>query len=496
MSAVEAPAHAAVPRRQMGSVNLGGWLTSVDHARIGRVTVVGSGVWLLATAVLWMLSAVERIDPTSFVLTVDAYPQVFAFVRTSAILGVAAPLGLGLAVAAVPRLVGAPTVAFARLAYFGVAAWLGGGVMTMVGIAGNGGPGGGEARMVDLYLLGLGLALVGLISVAVSVASTVLAFRRPGLALADVPMLAWSSLVGSLAVLLTFPVILGTTIYVAIDHRYERLAFGGADGVWTHLGWGFTQPQSFVSAIVAVGVLAHVAPLAARVRQPLRPVMLVGIGIVATTIVGSVTQTPRTLQLEGGLTDVATSLVPWALYNVFPILGVLVVVALSLLALATGTPRLLAPFVPAFLGVGMVLTGMLGHAVSGIDAAGLAGTVFEEGALLYVAYGSALAVWGGMAIVAPSWSGRTIPNAVVLGVAMLGFLGTVLAALPLYVAGFADQPAERAGEFDYSGPIGLWNGLSAAGHGLVLLAVLGALLSGTRALAKGAVGPDDPWGES
>lgn len=475
---------------------VGEWLTSVDHARIGRVAVVASALWMLGATVVWMVTAFERIDPTAFLVSADAFPQLFAFVRTSAMLGVAVPLGLGLAVAAVPYLVGAPTVAFPRLAYFGVASWIAGGVMIVVGLVGNGGPGGGDARMVDLYLLGVGLALVGLTAVSISVVSTVLAFRRPGLELIDVPMLAWSSMVGSLAVLLTFPVLLGTTIYVAVDHRYERVAFGAADGVWTHLGWGFTQPQTFVSAIVGVGVLAHVAPLAARVAQPLRPVMLVGFALIAATIVGTVTQTPRTLSLEGAFTDILTSLVPWALYNLLPVLGVLVVLALALLSLASGTPRLLAPFVPAFLGAGMVFTGMIGHAVSGVEAAGLAGTVFEEGAVLYVVYGSALAVWGGVAIIAPRWSGRTIPSSVVLGVGLLGFAGTVLAALPYYVAGFADQPAERAGGFDYSGPVWLWNALSTAGHALVVLAVLGALVSGTRALITGPVGSDDPWGVS
>ena len=42
-------------------------------------------------------------------------------------------------------------------------------------------------------------------------------------------------------------------------------------------------------------------------------------------------------------------------------------------------------------------------------------------------------------------------------------LATVLASLPYYVAGFADQPA-ASGTYDYGGPAELWNVLVTVGH--------------------------------
>ena len=41
----------------------------------------------------------------------------------------------------------------------------------------------------------------------------------------------------------------------------------------------------------------------------------------------------------------------------------------------------------------------------------------------------------------PKWTGRTVPDKPALGLALLGVLATVLASLPYYIAGFADQPA-------------------------------------------------------
>ena len=81
----------------------------------------------------------------------------------------------------------------------------------------------------------------------------------------------------------------------------------------------------------------------------------------------------------------------------------------------------------------------------------------------------------------------------VLGLAGLGLIATVLASLPLYVAGFADQPAYSLAGFDYDGPVGLWNLLAGAGAALVALVVLafvGLLVSAVRA-GNGA--SDDPW---
>ena len=158
-------------------------------------------------------------------------------------------------------------------------------------------------------------------------------------------------------------------------------------------------------------------------------------------------------------------------------------------------PRITAAFVFAFFGLGMIFVGMLGGALVPIVDLGLQGTVFEEGVFVYVAYGATLAALGAVAYWSPKWTGRTIPDKPALGLATLGMLATVLAALPYYVAGFADQPA-ASGTYDYDGPAELWNVLVTAGHALmavVVLAFLGLWLTTTRRGGDADAG-DDPWG--
>lgn len=487
MSAVEAPpVMGAVSTSDTQRMNgVGAWITTTDHRRIGRMTIVASALWLIVVTSLGALLGIERVASSSTFLPADAIDQMFVLMQTLASFGVLLPILFGVAVATVPTQVGARTIAVPRVALLGFYAWLSGVIVMAVAILANGGPAGGNAQMVDLFMIGLGTTIVGLLAIAVALFTTVAASRRSGLSLVDASLLSWSSLVGSVAVLVSLPVLLGTVVYVAVDLHYDSLAFGGAKSVMSWIGWGFTQPQTFVYAIIAVGLLAQMAPSMAARSQPLRGAMLVGIGLVAATVVGTVTQTSQTFEWKGSLGDKLDSFVPYALYNLLPVLGTAVVILLALLAVKGGERRLFVPFVPVFLGVGMVFTGMAGNAIAHIDSAGVDGTVFAEGATIYVVYGAVLAAWGAVALYGPNWTSRSIPSPVVLGVSGLGVVATVLAGLPMYVAGFADQPAATVSDFVYSGPKELLNAVSAAGHVLMLVVTIAAVLGALKALSSG-----------
>ena len=107
-------------------------------------------------------------------------------------------------------------------------------------------------------------------------------------------------------------------------------------------------------------------------------------------------------------------------------------------------PNITPAFVFAFFGLGMILVGMLGGALLPITDLGLQGTVFEEASLVYIVYGGVLGALGGLAwwlaeVLRAHRAGRSGRT----GSALLGVLATILAALPYYIAGFADQPARQ-----------------------------------------------------
>lgn len=478
---------------------LAGWLTSADHKRIGRLFFGTSLLGALAVAVVGLIIALERIDADSYQLvSASSADQLVVAFRFGLAYAVVLPALLGLAIALVPLQLGARALSFPRAAMAGYWTWLVGSGMVIWSLAADGGPGGRDTDMVGLFLVGMGLVVIGLVLAAGSLVVSALTNRAPGMSLDRVPMFAWSALVGGAALVLTLPVLFGNLIYLFLDHRNGRVAFGGSEGIGEWAGWAFTQPVTFVFVIIAVGLAADVVLTAAGARVGARGGLLVGIGLVAIAALSGVTQLQHTVAWPGsGFFDEAgdkvNDLLPALFFNGLPVLGVLVVLGLSALTLTAGRPKLTGAFVFAFLGAGMVLTGMVAHLVYIFDDAGLQGTVFEEAVFVYLGYGAVLAALGGIAHWGPKLWGRRLPEKALIPLAALGFLATVLASLPFLIAGFADQPGGALGGFSYSGPQELWNVLVTVGHALMLLTVVAFVGLALRYFAKGEVAGDDPW---
>ena len=476
-------------------VGIGSWATTTDHKKIGRLFIVTALLAGAASAVVGAFLGFERISATGYsILDDDSIVQLASVYRVVLAFGVALPLMLGIAIAIVPLQIGSKAIAFGRLALFGFWMWLAGLAVSIYTIAANGGPGGGEAKMVDLFLVGVVITAAGALAATVSLVTTLLTNRAPGMTLARVPMLSWAALTGGVSLLLTLPVVIGTAIYLYVDNHYARVAFGGNKGVNDWLGWSMTQPQTYVFAAIGLGVVAEIATVASGRRHPLRAVLLVGAGVLTVAALAGATQVQHSLTwTDTSGSDKLKELIPFLIFNGLPILGALIVLGGCALGLAQGKPRIVAPLVPALLGLVMVLAGMLGHLVAQFGPAGLAGTVFEEGEFNYVVYGTVLMGMGAVAYWGPKLWGRSMPQSAVFGLGALGFLGTVLASLPLYVAGFADQPAGVVDGFSYGGPQELWNALGAIGQAVIALTVVLFVLTAARAFSAGDAAGDDPW---
>ncbi len=163
----DVPAGAAADDARGGALAaLAAWLTSSDSKVIGRNFIGCSLLALVGAAVLGVMLGAERIDGGDTLFDADALPQMFVAFRVALVFGVLVPLLLGIAVAAVPLQVGARSLAFPRLAAAGFWAWFSGLVLVIVALANNGGPGGGDEDMVDLFIAALGLLVIGLAAAA------------------------------------------------------------------------------------------------------------------------------------------------------------------------------------------------------------------------------------------------------------------------------------------------------------------------------------------
>ena len=481
---------------------LAAWATSSDHKRIGRLFIGASLLGLVATAAVGVVLGIERVDGGQLVFDAAAVRLLFQAHVVGLVFGSMLPLGLGLAVAVVPLQLGARSLAFPRFTLAGFYAWLLGLVGVIVALANDGGVGGADSDMVVLFLLGHALMALGLLAVAGALATSVLTTRAPGMTLRRVPFFTWSALVTAIGLLLALPVLVGAIILLVVDLQYSQATFGGSGGVGDWIGWTFAAPTVFLFAIPALGVFAELVPVTFRRAQPGRGFVYAGLALVGVASFAAVTQQAifnvpwegSGLNLDGFGTKLA-DLVPYAIFHLLPLLGILLVLALGALCALGGKPRITGAFLFSFFGLGMVLVGVAGAALYPIQDLGLQGTVFAEAVVVYVSYGSVLGILGGLLFWAPKlWGGRVAEMAAI-PLALVGVLATVLASFPYYIAGFADQPAGSA-VFSYSGPESLWNVLVLVGHGLMLITVVGTvalLLASARGGDDREPVGDDPW---
>jgi heme/copper-type cytochrome/quinol oxidase subunit 1 len=496
---------------------LAAWVSTTDHKRIGRIYLGFGLLGLLATSVLGTLLGLERAG-TGEIIDSGALLQVFQAHRVALVFAGLIPLTLGLSIAVVPLQLGARQIAFPRLALTGCYAWLGGLVLTIAALGRNGGIGGGDANAVDLFLAGHGLMALGLMASAVSVATSVLTTRAPGMTMRRVPLFAWSALISTLGMLLALPVLLGAIIFLFVDHRLGIEAnFSGAEGISSWIGWAFSVPAVVVYAIPAVGVAAELMPVTFKARQPMRGVIFAGIALVGVTALSATTQQfVHDVSLDSDQTfgSFVEDLLPFLIFAGLPLLGLVIVMGLGGLTakagLANAKPRPTSAFVFAMLGVNVVTLGVVASLLQAITDLDLyepvtnSFTSFEEGATLLVVYGATLSVLGGVVFWAPKLWGRTLPEKATLPLVLPGLGGAVLAGASLCIAGLLGQaggiPANDAQvgvllDLEYDGTAELWNILALAGHALMALTVVGfAALMLKAFTGAGDTAEQNPYG--
>src|SRR3954454_18677713 len=234
---------------------LAGWLTTADHKRVGRMWIATSLLFLLVGGVLGELVGVERLDSGADLLKSGTFPQIYTLHAESAVLLFLIPLFIGLATYLVPLQVGSPEIAFPRGSSTAFWLHLVGGLLLCGSYIADGGITGTTSTAVDLYLLSL-LLVVGALAIgAVSVVTTVMTMRAPGLTLLRTPMFSWAALVGGGVLLLQLPILAARIIELFIDQHF---AGSMPDHAYDGISWFWSQPTVYLVGVFAAGVLLDV----------------------------------------------------------------------------------------------------------------------------------------------------------------------------------------------------------------------------------------------
>ena len=497
-----------------------GWLTTADHKRTGRLFIVCSVLYLVLGTVLDLLVRLDLTSATEFVtLSSDSFAQGFAFSREALTLLFIIPAFLGVSMYIVPLQIGASNLAFPRAATASFWTWKVSAVVLIGAYLGNGGPYGGWANGVDLHLLALSGLVVALLLGAISVATTIMTMRSPGLYMDETPPFTWSSLVSASMLVVSLPVLLGQIAIIYVDHRYGRVFLFGNYGVWERIDWIHRTPQLFIYVVPVLGVAAEIVLANAR-RRVIEPLaMYFTIGLVGLFGFGAWTNFAITGEgadiIDGVEGVVLVALYGGALLGTLGLLGLLGLAVIQNRKLPKISTSLLAAFAAGTLILVGALVGFIGAAVDWLEIAGrgndgnlqLRMTTWVTGQQSVLIYGAGLL--GLLAAIhwwAPKIWGRQLNellgllNFLAIGAgALLAFVGPTLSGLlteqPDFVYADPNATAVYSGWIDDSGAEGL-SAIGAAGVALLIagagLLLLNLLIS--VGLKKGVQADDDPWG--
>jgi cytochrome c oxidase subunit 1 len=290
---------------------LHGWVSTVDHKRLGILYVLYSLLFLVVGGIEATLMRIQLLRPHSGFVSPDTFNQLFTMHGTTMIFFVAMPLVFGFANYLVPLMVGARDMAFPRLNAFSF--WMtafGGLLLYFSVIGGYGLYGTGAAPDVgwfayapltsktfspgnstDFWTLSLLVSGVGSIGTAVNLVTTIVSLRCPGMRLSKMPLFVWLNLVMAGLVLLVIGPLTAAQAMLLIDrhlggHFFDTQA-GGSAVIWMHFFWVFGHPEVYVLVIPAFACASEIIPVFSRKAMFGYPVMVaatLAIGFISMSV--------------------------------------------------------------------------------------------------------------------------------------------------------------------------------------------------------------------
>jgi heme/copper-type cytochrome/quinol oxidase subunit 1 len=491
--AANAPSPSAPP------AGLASLVGSGDPRAVGKLFVATSLLFLLAAGGTGLATGFDRAIEVSDAYLGGTAKQVYSLYAVSGLFLVVLPLLIGLATAVVPLQIGASTVAFPRASAAAYWTYLTAGGLILAAFALDGGPFGNRPDPVALFIAGFIALLVALAVAAISVVTTVLALRAPGMSLRRTPLFSWSMVVAGTIWTLTLPVVAAMMLLTYVDLRYGQQFLGGADGVYDRLVWAFWQPTVYAFAIPALGIIADIVPVFAQRRHHKHRIAMFLIGLFGVLSFGAWAQLGTTIDGSGSPT-------PWLYDGTWIVVSFLALVpVLGLLGLWTttlglGRPRLRGPLLLALPAGLLLLLGVaagLGTAVEDLD---VAGTTWMTGQANAVLIGTLLAGFAGLTFWAPKLYGKLVPEGAAGLAAVLVLLGALAYTVPDALSGVLDQSRFVVGDLEGLSSVSsadldtvkVLNLVSAIGAAVVVAGALAFIAALAKPRGRTEVG-DDPW---
>jgi len=480
------------------------WLTTTDHKKIGVMYMVTSFAFFMLGGILALGIRSELAVPGLQFLTQETYNQLFGMHAVMMIFLFVMPMTVGLANYIVPLQLGAADMAFPRINALSFWMLIAGAVLIVSAFAFGGSPTGWTlyvplsantdfTPMTGVDLLLLGLVVLGFASIfgAINFMVTIFKMRAPGMGLLRMPMFVWTTLVTSILLLFSLPVVAAGLIMIFIDRNYGGgffdPAMGGSPILWQHVFWFFGHPEVYILILPAFGVISEVLPVFSR-----KPLFGYKAFIVATAAIGALGFTVWAHHMF------ATGMVYLPFFAFFTFLIAVPTGVKFFNWLATMWGGHLRFDTPMLFAVGFIALFLIG----GLDGAFLAVVPFDfmvhetYWVISHIHYvlvaGAVFAIFAALYYWFPKIAGRRLDERLGKVQFWALFIGTNLAFFPQHLLGL-DGMIRRISDYSPNAGWAQLNFLSTVGAFLIAFSVLPFLWNVFVTLRKPMEHEADPW---
>jgi cytochrome c oxidase subunit I+III len=484
-----------------------GWLTTVDHKRIGIMFLFTALAFFAAGGVEALLIRTQLLGPDQTVLGPNGFNQAMTMHGVTMIFLFVVPISIGaFGNYLVPLMIGARDMAFPRLNALSFWLFLASGIFIYVGVFSGNAPTAGwfdyvplaertysPGPGIDFYALGLIFTGVSSTATAINLIVTIFKLRAPGMSINRMPLFCFAFLAVAFALVFALPALTCALVLLEFDrllgfHFYD-VARGGDTILWQNLFWIFGHPEVYIVILPAFGIATSIIPTFVRRRMVAFP--LVALAEILVAFIGFGVWAHHMFAV--GLSQVTN------IYFAAASLIIVIPSGIQLFAwittILTGTPRFKTPLLWI---VGFIVLFIIGG-LSGITFAAipfdqqLTDTYYVVAHFHYVIFGAAVfPLIGGLYYWFPKVTGRMYHERWGQASFWVTFAGMNLTFFPMHIVGLLGMPRRQ---YTYPSDLG-WTGynlVESIGAYLLAAGLLMVAVNLAVSRFRGARVGRDPW---